>query len=320
MNKLLVPLFAIALPVVGDAATAPAAPVQQQAVQQQPQWVSAQQQPQLQAGGFPAAPGTQPATPQQPYPTTNYGPTAYATNATTVPYSQNVVNQQGAVAVAQNNQNQPLPPLPPLTPPSKMEQASKIVAPLKPSEIRALRDQFEDVRRANAYQPLKAVPKISSLSVDLSPGSALPILRVLPGEMSTIVFVDATGAPWPLAAAPRVSDSTLFDVEWLEGTPSVVVSAMTTFQDGIITVFLQGLATPIVVKLATIVWTCVFLVVVRMRNSLLPALQKLDCITILCKQSLTAFHRKTLNRFLSRDHQNMCRHGKLAIHCSYALR
>lgn len=248
MKKFIIPL--IALPVLAFAQT-----------QSSPQWVSAQN-PQ---GGsaFPAPPvqgqqgqgqqGQSAPTTAQPqvqnFPNTNYGPSNYATNGQPV----NQVQQQGALAVAQNN---PAPngvaPLPPLKPPtSPLEKASQFVAPLKPSEIRGLRNQFEDTRRATAYQPIQAIPRISTLSVDLSPGSALPVLRVLPGEMSTIVFVDYTGAPWPLAAAPRVSNTTLFDVEWLEGTSSVVVSALSTFNDGNITVFLKGLTTPVVVKLAT---------------------------------------------------------------------
>lgn len=229
-------------------------------------FASANTQTQWTSTSFPAAPTGNPAQTQQPqqaqpagqqpqvqnFPATNYGPQNYATNGQPV-NQPNQVQQQGALAVAQNN---PAPaniaPLPPLTPPkSSLEQASNYVAPLKPSEIRALKNQFEDVRRANAYQQIKAVPKISSIAVDLSPGANLPVLRVLPGEMSTLVFVDSTGAPWPLAATPRISNPELFQAEWLTGTPSVVISALSTFQDGNLTVFLEGLATPVVVKLST---------------------------------------------------------------------
>ncbi|MRT95210.1 conjugal transfer protein TraN, partial [Xylella fastidiosa subsp. multiplex] len=89
-----------------------------------------------------------------------------------------------------------------------------------------LRQQLDDLRKAKAYHPVRTVPRISSISVDLSPGAALPIVRVLPGEQTTLVFVDSTGAPWPLAVTPRVSDLRYFDVEWLSGTPFVVISAL----------------------------------------------------------------------------------------------
>lgn len=244
MKKFIIPI--IALPVLAFAQTQPS-----------PQWVSSQNS--QGSSAFPAPPtqgqqvqnATNTTQPQvQNFPSTNYGPSNYATNGQPV----NQVQQQGALAVAQQNSTTPngMAPLPPLKiPTSPLEKASQFVAPLKPSEIRGLRNQFEDTRRATAYQPIQAIPRISTLSVDLSPGSVLPVLRVLPGEMSTIVFVDYTGAPWPLAAAPRVSNNELFDVEWLEGTSSVIVSALSTFNDGNITVFLKGLPTPVVVKLAT---------------------------------------------------------------------
>ncbi|ANY18529.1 hypothetical protein L540_08035 [Bordetella pseudohinzii] len=102
-----------------------------------------------------------------------------------------------------------------------------------------------------AVQPVQVVPESRSVSVDLSPGAAAPILRSMPGEMSTLVFLDSTGAPWPLAVTPRVSNQNLFAAEWLRGSPVVVVSAKTFYEQGNLTVFLQGLVTPVVIKLAT---------------------------------------------------------------------
>lgn len=144
--------------------------------------------------------------------------------------------------------------LPPLTPPPEVtdyERAEKMVAPFKQEEVVNLRKQLDSTRKAKANKPLRSVPRISSISVDLSPGSELPIARTLPGEATTLVFVDSTGAPWPLAVAPRISDDRFFSVEWLKGTPSVVISALSAYEEGNVTVFLAGMPTPIVVKLAT---------------------------------------------------------------------
>jgi intracellular multiplication protein IcmK len=74
-------------------------------------------------------------------------------------------------------------------------------------------------------------------------------LRTLPGETSTVVFLDATGTPWPLVAVPRVSRADVAAAEWLEGSPSVVVSLLSPYEEANLTVFLSGLATPVVVKL-----------------------------------------------------------------------
>lgn len=142
-------------------------------------------------------------------------------------------------------------PCPPLAPPTAMQQAGTVVSPFTGPEIIRLRKRLDRSRQAKAYRPVHTIPRVSSMSVDLSPGAALPIARMLPGEMSTLLFLDATGAPWPLAAAPRVSDGRYFDAEWLQGTPTVVISALSSYEDGNMTVLLQGLATPIVVKLVS---------------------------------------------------------------------
>ncbi len=129
--------------------------------------------------------------------------------------------------------------------------ASEVVTPFTGEEIRELRELYDQSRSAKAHKTVRAVPRISSVSVDLSPGSAMPIARLLPGTPGSLVFIDATGAPWPLAAAPRISDDRLFYVEWLKNTHAVVISALSQYETGTVTVFLQGLATPVVIQLAT---------------------------------------------------------------------
>jgi intracellular multiplication protein IcmK len=236
-------------------AAAPASPVSGQAPSplpgQTPSSASNQQQGQQwvqPSGVFPAPPaaGQPPATSQQQiqaaFPPSSYGPASYAV-AGQVAGSQ----QPGAAAFSQNG----VAPIPPLAPPTNYQRAEQVVSPFSNSEIVRLRQKLDGSRKAKAYRPVRTVPRISSASVDLSPGSALPIARTLPGEMTTLVFVDATGAPWPLAAAPRVSDARYFEVEWLQGTPAVVISALSAYEDGNVTVFLSGLATPIVIKLST---------------------------------------------------------------------
>lgn len=184
---------------------------------------------------FPPPPGPAPTSPQ-PVQQSSFGATSYG-QATSAPTG----------APAQNG----VAPLPPLAPPTNMQQAGTVVSPFTGPEIIRLRKRLDQSRQAKAYRPVRTVPRVSSMSVDLSPGAALPIARMLPGEMSTLLFLDATGAPWPLAAAPRVSDGRYFDAEWLQGTPTVVISALSSYEDGNMTVLLQGLATPIVIKLAS---------------------------------------------------------------------
>jgi intracellular multiplication protein IcmK len=154
---------------------------------------------------------------------------------------------------ADQNGIAPQPPLVPpnLVPPNTLGRGETAVSPFSPAEIVRMRQKYDTTRKAKAYRPVRTVPRISSLTVDLSPGAALPIARMLPGEMSTVLFLDASGAPWPLAAAPRVSDARYFDAEWLQGTATVVLSALSPYEDGNLSVMLQGFPTPVVIKLVT---------------------------------------------------------------------
>lgn len=144
-------------------------------------------------------------------------------------------------------------PLAPLVPPAEVafDVATQMVAPFTPGQVEALHGTLDQNRRAMSIPPVQAIPESRSVSVNLSPGAAVPILRTMPGETSTLVFLDETGAPWPLAAAPRISNDKLFYAEWLKSSPIVVVSAKTFYEQGNLTVFLQGLVTPVIVKLAT---------------------------------------------------------------------
>ncbi|WP_312937541.1 DotH/IcmK family type IV secretion protein [Stutzerimonas nitrititolerans] len=209
------------------------------AAQKRPQWINANTSQSTDISTQSAAQQIQEA-----FPESNFGADSYATNATaptapTAPTASSVASEDGVA------------PMPPLTPPSNYEEAKQQLAPFTSSEVRGLRDSVEGMRQDKAYKPVRTIPRISSETLDLSPGAAIPVLRTAVGEMSTMLFVDSTGAPWPLAAAPRNSSSRFFDVEWLEGTPSVIVSALSAYETGNVTVFLEGLATPVVVKLVT---------------------------------------------------------------------
>ena len=235
------------MPAVPAASAQAASPMQGQGVM--PATVGYPQQQQLArgatAGGFPAPPGQAQMNSQQQiqaaFPPSNYSAGNYATAGQVAP------GQMTSGNIGQNG----VAPMPPLAPPSNFEQAAQVVSPFTNDEIVQLRKNLDNSRKAKAYRPVRTKPRISSASVDLSPGAALPIVRTMPGETSTLLFVDSTGAPWPLAAKPRISDERYFHVEWLEGSPSIVISALSGYEDGNVTVFLHGLATPVVVKLAS---------------------------------------------------------------------
>lgn len=223
------------------------------------------------AGGTPTAPQTQPlewvpvssgapaGAPsaqqqiQAAFPASAYGPQNYPVQQPTppgyfppAPGSQAIASSSG-VPVQDDGTRGLFPP----NQVSAFDVARTQVSPFKPDEIRDLAVTYDESREAKAYKPLRAVPRISSISVDLAPGSSMPVARMLPGTPSSLIFIDSTGAPWPLAAAPRISDARIFFPEWLKGTHVVVVSALSPYESGTLTVFLQGMPTPVVVQLST---------------------------------------------------------------------
>lgn len=131
---------------------------------------------------------------------------------------------------------------------SAFETAKMLISPFTPEEIRQLRNFFDATRQEKSRRP-PVIPKVRSISVDLSAGSKIPVLKTVPHEMSTLVFIDSTGAEWTIAAPPRVSDPNAFDVEWLKDTASVIVSAKSYTETANLTVFLKGLSTPVIIKL-----------------------------------------------------------------------
>jgi intracellular multiplication protein IcmK len=210
-----------------------------QGAQQQapdPQWVSASA-PQ-DAGGFPSAQAvTVPQAPNfqaQPNGPENYGGTV------------------GETPVA-GGQPQPSGPAgqPTIPPPPLINQARDVVSPFTAPEIKELHQDFDETRRAKAQQPVTTVPRISSIAVDLSPGGAPPLVRTARNETSTVVFLDSTGAPWPLAASPRLASDAYFDVHWLNGTAAIVITAKSSYEQVGVAVFLKGLATPVMLKVSS---------------------------------------------------------------------
>lgn len=73
----------------------------------------------------------------------------------------------------------------------------------------------------------------------------------MPGEISNLVVLDSTGAPWPLAITPKISKDGVFTAEWMKGSHVVVVSTTSSYESGNLALFLQGATTPVVVKLVT---------------------------------------------------------------------
>ncbi len=140
----------------------------------------------------------------------------------------------------------------PLPPPSSdlYNMAEESVSPLTPGEVRQLRGRMEEMDQAMIAPQVAVVPRISALTIDLAPGSSLPLVRTAVNYPSSISFIDSTGAPWKLGAAPVVGNGA-FTAYWLPNSPVMVVHATRPYVSGNITVYLEGLSVPIVLNVTS---------------------------------------------------------------------
>ncbi|MDQ5884421.1 MAG: intracellular multiplication protein IcmK, partial [Pseudomonadota bacterium] len=81
------------------------------------------------------------------------------------------------------------------------EQAEKQIFPMKEKEIVKMHDKYKKIELAKTTDPTSPPkPVATSQFVNLSPGSTPPVIRLAQGFVSSLVFLDSTGAPWPISA------------------------------------------------------------------------------------------------------------------------
>lgn len=164
-------------------------------------------------------------------------------------------NNLGSGTVAVNNApgvgappTQAVEPPPPIRD-QAFAEATKNALPMTPEQIRTLKSMFDEAQKAAAELP-GTPPKPTSISqiVDLSPGATPPIIRLQSGYVTSIVFLDATGAPWPIAAYD-IGDPRSFNVQWDQKGNTLMVQAISGYKTGNVAVVLRELNTPIMLTL-----------------------------------------------------------------------
>lgn len=145
----------------------------------------------------------------------------------------------------------PLRQSPPAPPSAAEAWAIGQAAPLNRGEIENVSRAVDDASRGRAWQPADVVPRISTLTVNLSPGASLPVLRTATHQASTVMFTDNTGAPWPLAAPPYNANADGFTVNFIPDSSVMTVQARRQYDRGNVTVYLKGLAVPIIVDITS---------------------------------------------------------------------
>jgi len=129
---------------------------------------------------------------------------------------------------------------------------SKVVntaLPLSPAQIRLLRNMYDATQAASATYPgTFPRPTASSISIDLSPGATPPVVRLSAGFVTSLVFVDSTGEPWPIDSY-SLGNPTAFNIQWDKKGNILLVQAIAAHRIANLAVILKGLNTPVMVTL-----------------------------------------------------------------------
>lgn len=121
--------------------------------------------------------------------------------------------------------------------------------PISPKQIMALRQLYTETQKAAAVASVPAPkPTASSKSVDLSPGATPPVVRLAAGFITSLVFLDATGQPWPVKAY-SLGDPASYNIQWDQTSNNLLVQSLTQSKAGNLAVVLQHLDTPVMVTL-----------------------------------------------------------------------
>lgn len=121
--------------------------------------------------------------------------------------------------------------------------------PLNPEQILQLKQMQktnEFAQAATAGTPPR--PTATSQFVNLSPGSTPPVIRLSQGFVSSLVFLDSTGSPWPISAYDLGSPAA-FNIQWDKTSNTLMIQALKMYNYGNLAVRLKGLNTPVMLTL-----------------------------------------------------------------------
>jgi len=121
--------------------------------------------------------------------------------------------------------------------------------PLDPEQIIKIRKKYNQSEFAKATTPgVPPKPTATSQFVNLSPGSTPPVIRLSQGFVSSLVFLDSTGAPWPISAYD-LGDPLAFNISWDKTSNTLMIQSNKLYTYGNLAVRLRGLNTPVMLTL-----------------------------------------------------------------------
>ncbi len=121
--------------------------------------------------------------------------------------------------------------------------------PMSPEQIAKLKEVFSETQMAAATPPgIPPKPTSTSLLISLAPQASPPVIRLGAGYITSLVFVDSTGQPWPIASY-SIGDPSAFNIQWDRKGNTLLVQSMTFYKRSNLAVILRDLNTPIMITL-----------------------------------------------------------------------
>ncbi len=125
----------------------------------------------------------------------------------------------------------------------------KNTLPMSPEQIQKLRSVYLASQFSASSSPTTPPrPTATSEFVDLSPGSTPPVVRLSQGFVTSLVFIDSTGAPWPIESYD-VGNPSAFNIQWNKKGNTLMVQSTVLYNYGNLAVKLKGLDTPVMITL-----------------------------------------------------------------------
>jgi intracellular multiplication protein IcmK len=123
--------------------------------------------------------------------------------------------------------------------------------PLTAQQVIRLRQLIDASQRA-ASTPANVPPKpvSTTIMVNLAPGTTPPAIRLAKGYVTSLVFVDSTGAPWPIAAYD-IGDPKTTNIQWDGKGNVLLLQAVTPYSNSDLVIRLAGLMTPLTLELVS---------------------------------------------------------------------
>jgi intracellular multiplication protein IcmK len=132
------------------------------------------------------------------------------------------------------------------------EAAADGMLPLTPDEIRALLERYDAVQESVEVPYYgRPEPVVAVETASLDPGTAPLTIQVAQGHVTTVTFLDISGAPWPVEDISWAGNFEVVESGGDDGTHILRITPQSEFAYGNMSIRLTELQTPVILTLAT---------------------------------------------------------------------